>query len=198
MTVTGVRSGLIEKPCENCGDIVRRTPGNFKKSVFCDQRCYWASGFQRNRLRVNNPNPRPFRLICTGCGLLFRRPPNKQYPGKSNFHSRACMAEHRRRVARPAETEYGYLDIYVGPLYPGAQRSSGRIMLHRKVMQEHLGRALLAHETVHHKNGDRKDNKIGNLELWSTSQPKGQRVSDKLEWAREFIALYEKADTRNG
>jgi len=29
-----------------------------------------------------------------------------------------------------------------------------------------------------------------NLELWSTSQPSGQKVQDKLAWAREIIALY--------
>lgn len=61
-------------------------------------------------------------------------------------------------------------------------------------MQEHLGRALLPAENVHHINGLRQDNRLENLELWSTSQPCGQRVSDKLAWAREFIATYEAAD----
>lgn len=186
----GDRSGLIERACENCGASVRRTPGNFKKHVFCNAACYWASGFQRKRLAANNPNPRPNHLTCTGCGIRFKRPPNKQYEGKSNFHSRECMAEHRRHTAEPSETCYGYLDIYVGHDYPGAGKS-GRIMLHRKIMQEHLGRPLMKHENVHHKNGDRKDNRLSNLELWSTSQPTGQRVEDKLKWAREFLRMYE-------
>jgi hypothetical protein len=57
-------------------------------------------------------------------------------------------------------------------------------------MELHLGRELLPEETVHHINGNRSDNRIENLELWSTSQPYGQRVADKLEWARKIIEMY--------
>jgi hypothetical protein len=70
-------------------------------------------------------------------------------------------------------------------------RRDGRVIFeHRWVMERHLGRPLWPDEQVHHVNGDRTDNRLANLELWSTRQAAGQRVADKVAFAIEILSRY--------
>ena len=74
--------------------------------------------------------------------------------------------------------------------HPNSMDERGRILEHILVMSDHIGRPLKKGESVHNRNGIRNDNRIENLELWHKGQPAGQRLSEKLAWAIEFIQGY--------
>lgn len=88
-------------------------------------------------------------------------------------------------------THYGYrLISRMG--HPNAY-PNGKIAEHRWVMSEMLGRPLADGEEVHHRNGNKLDNRPENLELWLVgNQPRGQRVVDLLDYAHAIIARYER------
>jgi len=58
----------------------------------------------------------------------------------------------------------GDYDYAVVPEHPYAIKH-GYVLYHRIVMENHLGRLLDPNEVVHHKNRNRKDNQISNLEV---------------------------------
>lgn len=115
-----------------------------------------------------------------------------------------CVVHYQRLLARgdarpddpirsaegSGSLSHGYRKIPVPPEPRHLTNGETPVGEHRLVMGAHLGRPLEPDETVHHRNGVRTDNRLENLELWSTWQPSGQRVIDKVRWAVEILRHY--------
>jgi hypothetical protein len=124
-------------------------------------------------------NPVPYFECATCRNTVSRRKSNHAYDYKQIYCSRAC--QHKSLDKGGTIDKNGYRIIHVDG-QPVAE--------HRYVMEKKIGRKLFSDETVHHKDGQRSFNDPSNLELWSSRQPKGQRVEDKVSFALSILSRY--------
>ncbi len=149
----------------------------------------------RNRVAAGQPEGRHRPTgTCPTCGKGFE---SKSY-FRTRFCSRECMYQGRRPRPRrepwtgfvkldeiPAGTitRAGYIEVYL-PEHPRSSRK-GRVLGHRLVMEQHLGRFLDRSESVHHRNGVKHDNRIENLQIVTHAQPNGTVLCPHCR--REFL-----------
>ena len=131
-----------------------------------------------------------FETTCGECGESLVVPRSRylhaQKVSQTLFCSRACAGKalpktRKKWVGRPRGPEGGRFVAATGYVYLWLTDDDGRrrsFAEHRVVMERHIGRKLHKGETVHHKNGDRQDNRIENLELWASYHHSGQRVTE--------------------
>jgi hypothetical protein len=128
-----------------------------------------------------------WNLFVLECGGVPLKPKISDLARERSVSSRKGKIGGNNKGGRIVDKK-GYVLIWM-PEHPNS-KIAGYVHEHRLVMSELLKRPLETHESVHHLNGNRSDNRKENLELWSKMQPAGQRVKDKLKYAKEIIKLY--------
>ena len=95
-----------------------------------------------------------------------------------------------RKAGKAGYVSHGYRMVPVPRKLRHLTGGQTKVAQHRLVMAKALGRPLLPDEQVHHRNNNRLDNRLENLELWSHSHPSGARVEDLVEFAVMILARY--------
>lgn len=133
---------------------------------------------------------------CPPCRKESRKKPCPTCGTKIHWESTSCVRCYpatgpNSNSWKGGKTRHkkGYIMVLVRD-HPRAPRNNGYVFEHILVMEGVLGRILLEGECVHHKNRIRDDNRPDNLELWTTAQPAGARVSDLIEWAEWVLRTY--------
>jgi len=105
--------------------------------------------------------------ICKYCKHKFI---NKWVYKNTKFCSRFCYGKSLTGIGKPKIAKinrHNYIYIY-SPDHPSKNKQK-YVAEHRLIMEQHLGRFLTKKEVVHHINEDTTDNRIENLQLFSSA-----------------------------
>lgn len=164
--------------CNLCIECNERVIFSKKKCQKCYDKFRWDS--LREYYRKN-----PEEKIADG----KRRYALKRKRAGLSYDKSLDLTAYNRQPGEGTVTVQGYRRLTMRG-HPNCQKND-KILEHVYVMSLYLKRPLRKGETVHHKNGNRLDNRIENLELFSHAHGPGQSVKDKMKWCREFIKQYE-------
>lgn len=114
---------------------------------------------------------------CLGCRELYTDEEQKHQHGRDPYCSLGCESKTRKKrgsktlVTKPLDkgsyiSANGYVMVEVSKSY----NSFGYQLEHRVIMEKALGRRLTTNEHVHHKDGDRLNNDLSNLEVLTNAE----------------------------
>ena len=139
--------------CQRCETTFTAPPSRDGRKRYCSKQCSYAAKRKASPIAT-----------CLGCGRTFRQNrPSRQ----ARFCSKACASRHTAKTRPTTKGRYvtskGYVAIYQ-PNHPNTSKG-GYMMEHRLTMEAQIGRYLMSNEIVHHRDGNRQNNALSNLDL---------------------------------
>jgi len=99
----------------------------------------------------------PVSLVCLQCANQIKR--------KNMLGLHGERARHWKGGWQKDNSGYVLITLTPDNFFYSMTNYKGQIREHRLVLAKHLKRCLLSWEIVHHRNGIKDDNRLGNLEL---------------------------------
>lgn len=150
-----------------------------------------------NREKVIEQYSNHAACLLPGCGS---RPVNRWMCSKHAQQRAAGLIDEQGNPLRPVaptgrRPQQGLIrdgagyPLMVAPEWYKGKTRDGRILAHRFILEQHLGRYLESHEVVHHKDGNRQNNALSNLELHTrkTHPPAHEHTTQSVEAGIEAL-----------
>ena len=125
---------------------------------FCSRQCASKNtGFKRISREYTN---------CKVCGIEFWFTQSELRKSNRIYCSNKCRFTFKK-LSLPTGLHVAYDGYIVMFRTPDGRKE---IKYHRYIMEQHIGRKLLTTEIVHHKNHNKLDNRIENLQIMSRAE----------------------------
>jgi len=167
--------------CDYCGKEFSKRKSHVREKNYCSTDCY-ASSKRKERIET----------ICAYCGKQIERPKHKIL--ENNFCDRNCHMKYMNAKLNPTRmTESVKEKISITKTDPNRKgyRKIHGVHEHRLVAESMLGRKLRKGEVVHHIDGNKSNNNIENLMIFSSQKDHAKWHSENdPKWGGGANAIY--------